>query len=544
MNQEPSYILDTLRHIVEQFGLQSLRPSLSACETLIGEKAFVDVAVVGQFKSGKSSLLNTLLGSDLFPVSALPATAVITRASAGPSLTVQVRHLDGQTYNISPEQIKDFVTEAGNPRNQRRVALVDVFTPAMSEWPGVRLVDTPGLGSVYQHNTEATRDWLPNLVVALVTISADRPLSDEDRRLIVEASRIAPRLVVILSKVDLLSQDDLVQVKTFLEAALRESLPATVPVLPFSTRQNPQHWIEQLRQTVFLPLAQDVAGTRREAVRLKLQTLVESCRGYLQVGLQSAERTEADRQQLCAAVLDESLNAAVIRDELLLVERRMSELIRPAFEELLFAHRDDLLQTILRALDAELPTWRGSLNTQKMRFEKWMAEQINALLLPLSEEAAGRAQELLAQAESRFRRVVEAFRDRLGHNVQQSVGITISPATWEVSPPHLKVLPVAVGRTFMLSWEMVSWIVPMSLFGGLFQQHLRHRVPWEVQKNLSRLVSDWCVATERALTPLRLSAVRWVETELATLDRLLRQQPPEVSAFREAMRRLEECKAE
>jgi hypothetical protein len=97
-------------------------------------------------------------------------------------LVVRVRHLDGQTCDISRARIGDFVTEAGNPKNRRQVAVVDVFTPTMAGWPGIRVVDTPGLGSVYAHNTEATRAWMPNVAVALVTVSAERPLSDEDRR--------------------------------------------------------------------------------------------------------------------------------------------------------------------------------------------------------------------------------------------------------------------------------------------------------------------------------------------------------------------------
>lgn len=111
--------------------------------------------MLGQFKSGKSSLLNALLGDNIFPVSAPPATAVITRTVAGPNLAVRVHHLGGTAIDIAPQQIGDFVTEAGNPRNRRNVAVVDVFTPAMQAWPGVRLVDTPGLGSVFIHSSRS-----------------------------------------------------------------------------------------------------------------------------------------------------------------------------------------------------------------------------------------------------------------------------------------------------------------------------------------------------------------------------------------------------
>jgi GTP-binding protein EngB required for normal cell division len=531
--------LNIVGEIIQQFGLESLLPNLRACEGLAGEGAFLDVAVLGQFKSGKSSLLNALLGSDIFPVSALPATAVITRASGGPDLVVRVRHLDGRTCEIALEQIGSFVTEAGNPKNRRQVAIVDVFTPAMAGFPGVRVVDTPGLGSVHVHNTKATLAWMPNAAVALVTVTADRPLSDEDRRLVIEARQTAPRVVVMLTKIDLLNEAERAQMAAFIDDALSESLGAAVPIMPFSIRQEPEHWVRQLRETVFRPLAEDVAAARREALNLKLTSLLRSCQGYLTVGLQAAERADADRQKLRAAVLDESVKAANIKDELLLVERRMREQVRPAFEKLLFARQDAVGRNALAALTADVPTWRGGLAAQAARFEGWMAERLAAELLPLSEASALLGAELLCEAEARLRRVVEAFRDRLGHNVREAMGVSISQATWEVKLPKLALPPVAVGRTFMMRWEMLSWLVPMGLFGWLFRRHVRGCVPWEVEKNLHRLVSEWCEAVGAALTDLRAQAARWVQAELATLDRLLGQRQPEASAFQEAMQRLD-----
>jgi hypothetical protein len=102
-------------------------------------------------------------------------------------------------------------------------------------------------------------------------------------------------------------------------------------------------------------------------------------------------------------------------------------------------------------------------------------------------------------------------------------------------------VPVAVSRTFMMSWEMLSWLLPMWLIGGMFRRHVIGRVPWEVEKNLTRLVGDWAEAVDAAVVNLRHQAEIWVDTELSTLDRLLAQQPLEASAFQTAIRLLEEA---
>jgi hypothetical protein len=77
-------LLDALADLVERFGLAPLRPALRACQALSAGELSLDVAVLGQFKAGKSSLLNAVLGEPVFPVGAVPVTAVITRAAAGP----------------------------------------------------------------------------------------------------------------------------------------------------------------------------------------------------------------------------------------------------------------------------------------------------------------------------------------------------------------------------------------------------------------------------------------------------------------------------
>jgi GTP-binding protein EngB required for normal cell division len=531
--------LEAVADVLRRFDLMSLLPALRACEALSGEGTPLDVAVLGQFKSGKSSLLNTVLGETVFPVGAVPVTAVITRAAAGPRRVLRVTYLDGSVEEVASDRLAEYVAETGNPHNRRQVAAADVFTPALSDWPGLRLVDTPGLGSVLAHNTEATRAWMPNVAVALVTVSAERPLSEEDRRLVADALPTAARVVVVLTKVDLLSAAELEEVSAYLEGALRESFGAPVPVLPFSSRAEPGRHARRLREAVLLPVARDLAGERRAALGVKLASLLRACSGYLAVGLQAAERGDADRDRLRAAVLDESVHAAVILDELRLAGQRAVEEARPAFEKQLLARQAELARRVRDALVAELPAWRGNLAEQTSRYQEWLAERLSAELAPVSRGAAPLAEKVVGQAEARLRRVVEAFRDRLGRNVREATGVSVSPAVWELERPRVAVAPVAVGRAFMTDWGLLWWLLPMRLVGGLFRRHVLGLVSWEVEKNLRRLAGDWAAAAGGAVDGLRGQAVAWVRAELATLERLLGQRPAEAGAFREALRRLE-----
>src|SRR5207244_11258232 len=139
--------------------------------------------------------------------------------------------------------------------------------------------------------------------------------------------------------------------------------------------------------------------------------------------------------------------------------------------------------------------------------------------------------------EGRFRRIVGAFLDRLSRNIHEAMGVVVSPAAWEARRPQVAVVPIAVGRAFMVNWELLWWLLPMGLVGGLFRRHLLGRVTWEVEKNLHRLAGDWAGAVDAAVAGLRSQATAWVDAELATLGRLLGQRPPKAAAFREALQR-------
>src|SRR5512145_1846945 len=88
-------VLLRLERLCREFHLDSLLPPLKAGEEVLREHGVVDVAVLGQFKAGKSSFLNGLMGRDVLPVNVLPATAVITRIGHGPVERALVRHVAG-----------------------------------------------------------------------------------------------------------------------------------------------------------------------------------------------------------------------------------------------------------------------------------------------------------------------------------------------------------------------------------------------------------------------------------------------------------------
>ena len=122
----------------------------------------LQLAVLGQFKRGKSSFINALLGAPLLPIAVVPLTAVPIFISWGPKPLVRVRFKDGRAEELStddPDAIREFlfrfVAEEANPENRLGVDRVELFYPASILTGGTALIDTPGVGSTFRHNTRS-----------------------------------------------------------------------------------------------------------------------------------------------------------------------------------------------------------------------------------------------------------------------------------------------------------------------------------------------------------------------------------------------------
>jgi len=178
-----SSLLIKIKEICSHFRIIVLARQLQTCERLLDQDQIIDLAFLGQFKAGKSSLINALIGNDILPVGVIPVTTTITRLQYGPTERAFVRHFDKTQFEIEMSAIGDFTSEARNPGNKKNVEFLDIELPSLVVYKGLRLVDTPGLGSVFKYHQEASETWLPEVGAALLVISADRPLAKSDLQL-------------------------------------------------------------------------------------------------------------------------------------------------------------------------------------------------------------------------------------------------------------------------------------------------------------------------------------------------------------------------
>lgn len=213
-----------------------LADALSEAIKKLSENRF-NLSVLGEFKRGKSTLINALLGRPLLPMAVVPLTSVITIVEYGEDLQVEVRFQNGSKEDISVETIPAYVTERENPKNEKGVAEVLLKFPAPFLNGGVRLIDTPGVGSVYDHNTRVALGFLPQVDAALFVVSADPPVGEAELAFLKQLRPYVEKLFFLLNKIDLLTDKDQREAVEFTQSMLCAALGApSVRLYPVSAR--------------------------------------------------------------------------------------------------------------------------------------------------------------------------------------------------------------------------------------------------------------------------------------------------------------------
>ncbi|MGC2637767.1 MAG: dynamin family protein [Acidobacteriaceae bacterium] len=265
-------LLRIIEQIITRQGLVEFRPRITSLAARM-EDDNLEVALFGRVSSGKSSLLNALLGTDVLPVGVNPITAVPTKLRYGPVLRAAVTYGDGRSEIIPVDQLAALVTEQGNPGNLRNVvrAMAEVPSPRLKQ--GIVLVDTPGLGSLARKGAAETLAYLPVCDLALLQIDAGSTLNEEDigtLRLLYEAG--IPSLV-LLSKSDLLAEGDLHSAICYIEEQLLRELAITIHVHAVSSVPASSTLLDHFFERELLPRFEEAQILREASVARKIGAL-------------------------------------------------------------------------------------------------------------------------------------------------------------------------------------------------------------------------------------------------------------------------------
>ena len=541
--------VDELLSLGEGLLAETPRRHLAAARERVAEDRF-NLVVLGEFKRGKSTLINALLGRHLLPTGVVPLTSVVTTIGAGERDRLSISFQDGRQEERPLAELPDYVTESRNAGNHRRVELAHVELDHELLHAGLVLADTPGIGSIHTHNTDLARGFLPRVDAALCVLDAGQPLSEAERGLLREAAVRVPRLVTVINKIDHLDEADLGVATEFVRSALRELLgDLDTELFAVSARRRDgiaallarlRRLAAEERQTLLLQsvarLASGMAVETAQAARFESRA-IELPLDELDTRVDMFERRIIDLTSASAEagdLLEQGVGRAlaqVVNEPLARYTQREEDRLRRELR----IHVDHLAKVSPRELSDELDGWidttiRVEFERLVPRFETAIAEQLTKLERRYAERIERIIEEIHQAAEDVFGtrasdvlpdtglRAPSRFSFKLNdveHAIDMLVGFgrTITPG--------------ALGRRLVIRDAEQRLIDMADRHAGRLRSELAGRVSEAVRayrRELSAAVDDLTDAIRRAIERARADRRRGEEHARTRLGELARVQ--------------------
>lgn len=495
------------------------------------DEQLFNVVVVGEFKRGKTTFVNALLGAEVLPAAVVPLTSIVTAVTWGEEPRAEVSFLDGRTEIVAAGELDGYVTEPGNPRNSRGVDRAVLYYPAEDLRDGVFLVDTPGVGSIYRHNTEAARAFLPQSDAAVFLTSADPPISEGERAFLHEVRVEASRMFFVLNKVDHLAEPDREDALRFTRAVLGQALGVEPALYPMSARQALAARIAgDLDGVEASGLAAFERDFRRfllrergtvilESVSVQARKLVADARNGLDIEERARQMPLEDLSARAREMEAVFARAQGSRDDIRTLLRREAEKLVALVEDDLATFREDVGRELLGEAEALL-AGRQDVRGAGPELEELIRDSLRRLIERWRTEEDRRVGGAFREATARF---VEAT-DRLVEETLRLAGELLQVRLSTLGAPQ----EMAAGTRFTYSFfeaptilgsllPDLSRLLPKGAARTRLAKDVRARVPELVDKHAGRLRWDFVQRLDRT----RLALERALDARLdATVQSL------------------------
>ena len=168
------------------------------------------VGVMGEFRRGKSTVINSLLGEKVMPSDIRPCSATMNRVTYGEEKKATINMKDGSNTNISIEELPRYVTKLEEYEDMAaNVEEATVYYPSHFCKDGVDIIDTPGLNDD-ERMDKVSRDVVPQLDVLIMTLVPDSPFSISEARFVRDTllTNDLSRMIFLVNKIDMVDEEE------------------------------------------------------------------------------------------------------------------------------------------------------------------------------------------------------------------------------------------------------------------------------------------------------------------------------------------------
>lgn len=229
--------LGNMKRITSQHGLARLEACVDALSASLASDNLT-IGAYGDVNTGKSSLLNCIVGSAVLPVASIPTTVVPVQIEYGPQEGGYADFADAISERFERGRLAEFVDAHSNARNRRHVIRIRFNTPSVMLERGVTLVDIPGTSCAAHGLSPLDLALMYRCDLAVVLISAVGPLALDEAQLLDELRHAGTDTMVLVTKADLLAPEERWKIFGHIVRELWRKAGFEVPVYLISTKDT------------------------------------------------------------------------------------------------------------------------------------------------------------------------------------------------------------------------------------------------------------------------------------------------------------------
>ena len=481
----------------------------------------VVISVIGQFKRGKSSLINAMLKDEILPVGIIPLTTVVTEIRQADTFRAAVCFTDGSTKEIKKEELEDYCSEQKNQGNHKKVETVKLWIPDHPFQEGVVLVDTPGVGSVHQHNTDSSYAYLEQSDAIIFLLSVDSPVSETEREFLLKAGEYASKFFFAVNKIDTVSPEDFATFQEFCTKVIEESMDRRITLYGVSAKTG--RGIDELTKALKNELKSSHNRLLEESVEKKVDIIKGQAKAKLRLSLKTSALPAEELQKKLANIRQRQEELKGFAEEVQVLARHRTDVlvdeIKDDFEKecLLIERRSEEKCTAL---------YKEYENLSTKDFEKSLQ---NALDQYLEEELNALNQKGILRLETGYEKIVGILNDKavevaffISRMLKEEFELDypVNVSSFQVSKKSDFLMHIGARGTLLLDMNEIARLLPKKMANKRFYQNSLKQAKEDIEKNKNNMLYNYRYKMKESLRVLCFELSGKVESmaqELHTL---------------------------
>lgn len=275
--------LNGLEEVTTYLNDNFLKNKINLIKDAINERKFL-LTFVGQFSSGKSRLINNILGIDILPVRILESTQVPTFIKYGQNERAIVFNEDSTTVEINIKDIKEIWL--GNKRDKfNNIAHIEIFINSSVLKNGLVIADTPGVNSTVKKHERLTREILKSSEEIVYVIS--KAVTEIDKLFLKEIIDLGLRVICVRTYMDTIksSEENIEDVVLYDKNSLEELGDKSIIDIYHISNEKDSIWfnyIEDLKKYISVDITKNIDTKLEESCRLRLAKIKDELYSQLE----------------------------------------------------------------------------------------------------------------------------------------------------------------------------------------------------------------------------------------------------------------------